>query len=234
MDKNSIMTTRELAEYIKLNEKTVLKMANDGKIPGVKIGNQWRFRLETIDNYLQNDIVKSSDNELDLIIKTAKNIIPLSRFSGLDYIKIDSQAKTANEVLSELAEIAYDQGITESRDKLLKELEKRERMLSTAIGNQIAVPHLRHPSPEIFKTQKMIMIRTCQGIDFSAPDNQLVRIFFMICAPNEFIHLRLLAKIAKLLKSDDVIKRLISSASKDKVLQVFMEFDRECMFSNKE
>ncbi|PIQ90302.1 MAG: MerR family transcriptional regulator, partial [Candidatus Omnitrophica bacterium CG11_big_fil_rev_8_21_14_0_20_41_12] len=40
--KNPIMTTRELANYIKLNEKTIIRMAQNGKIPGVKVGSQWR------------------------------------------------------------------------------------------------------------------------------------------------------------------------------------------------
>lgn len=34
MRNDNVMTTRELAEYIKLNEKTVIKMAQSGKIPG--------------------------------------------------------------------------------------------------------------------------------------------------------------------------------------------------------
>lgn len=230
MSKNPIMTTRELAEYIKMNEKTVLKMAQTGRIPGVKIGNQWRFHLELIDSYLQNDIVKSSDSELDLIIKTAEHIIPLSRLTGLDCIKIDSQAKTAKEVLFELSAIAHSQGLTESKNKLFKELEKREGMLSTAIGNKAAVPHPRHPNSEIFKVPKIIMIRTRRGIDFGAPDNQPVHIFFMTCAPSEFVHLRLLAKIAKLLNLPDVIGKLISFESKEQIMQLFMEFDRERMF----
>ena len=230
MSKNPVMTTKELAEYIKMNEKTVLKMAQNGQIPGVKMGKQWRFHLESIDNYLQNDIVESSGNELDQIIKTAKDIIPLSRLTGLDCIKIDSQAKTSNEVLSELSEIAYDQGLAESKINLFKELEKREEMLSTAIGNGVAVPHPRHPNSGIFKTPRIIMVRTRQGVNFGAVDNKPVYIFFMACAPSEFVHLRLLSKIAKLLKFTEVIRRLISSDSKEQIMQVFMEFDRERMF----
>ena len=50
---SKVMTTKELAEYIKLNEKTIIKMAQNGELPGKKVGNQWRFHLMAIDNYLQ-------------------------------------------------------------------------------------------------------------------------------------------------------------------------------------
>ena len=38
------MTVRQLADYLNLNERTVLKLVSEGELPGVKIGNQWRFR----------------------------------------------------------------------------------------------------------------------------------------------------------------------------------------------
>ena len=50
-----ILTTKELAEYLKLTEVTTYKYANEGKIPGFKIGSRWRFDKEKIDDLLNND-----------------------------------------------------------------------------------------------------------------------------------------------------------------------------------
>jgi excisionase family DNA binding protein len=50
-----ILTTKELAEYLKLTEVTIYKYANEGKIPGFKIGSRWRFDKEKIDDLLNND-----------------------------------------------------------------------------------------------------------------------------------------------------------------------------------
>jgi len=233
MSKNPVMTTKELAEYIKMNEKTVLKMAQNGQIPGVKIGNQWRFHLTSIDGYLQRDIMESSDEELDSLIKTAENITPLSRLTGSNYIKLNSKARGVDDVLAELAKVAYEGGVAVSEEGLFKELKKREKMLSTAIGNGVAIPHPRHPSYKLFKGPKIIIMRSKEGVEYAAPDRKPIRIFFMVCAPSEFIHLRLLAKIAKLLKFPDAVRRIISSPSKEQIMQVFMEFDRERMFSAK-
>ncbi len=231
MVNNSIMTTKELAEYIKMNEKTVLKMVNNGEIPGKKIGNQWRFHLATIDKHLQGDIIKYSDEELDFIINTADKIKPLSRLTGFDYMNIDSQAKTSDETLLELTKIACESKLTCKEDKLLNELKNREKMLSTAIGKGIAVPHARHPSIELFKESKIILLRTDQGIEFGASDGVPVSIFFMTCAQNEFIHLRLLSKISRLLHSKGIIESFKNAETKEQIMQIFLMFDRAYMFS---
>ncbi|MCK5393414.1 MAG: PTS sugar transporter subunit IIA [Candidatus Omnitrophica bacterium] len=231
MQNNNIMTTKELAEYIKMNEKTVLKMAKNGELPGKKIGNQWRFHLATIDKYLQGDIIRYSDKKLDLIINTADKINPLSRFIGYDYMNIDSQAKTSDEVLLELANIVYETKLTSQEDKLLEELRNRERMLSTAIGNGMAIPHTRYPSIKLFKESKIILLRTRQGIDFGAQDGIPVSIFFMTCAQNEFIHLRLLAKISRLLHCTGVREDFMNAETKEQMMQIFLKFDREYMFT---
>jgi mannitol/fructose-specific phosphotransferase system IIA component (Ntr-type) len=207
-------------------------MAQKGKLPGVKIGNQWRFHLAAIDDYLQGKIVSSSDEELDSIINTSLPVIPLSRFTSRDLIELDLEAKDANGVLDELAGIAYVSGLTSSKEELLGELKKRERMLSTAVGNCVALPHPRHPSTKLFKEPKIIIARSKSGIDFDAPDNKPVYIFFMICAPNECVHLRLLAMISKLLHIPNIIEKFMHAESKEQIIRILLEFEREKLFPN--
>ncbi len=48
-----IMTLEETAKYLKIGKSTLYKMAREGKIPAVKIANQWRFRKDEIDKWLQ-------------------------------------------------------------------------------------------------------------------------------------------------------------------------------------
>ena len=48
-----IMTLEETAKYLKIGKSTFYKMAREGKIPAVKITNQWRLRKEDIDRWLQ-------------------------------------------------------------------------------------------------------------------------------------------------------------------------------------
>ncbi|MCD6232556.1 helix-turn-helix domain-containing protein [Candidatus Aerophobetes bacterium] len=52
--KDEIMTIKDLSLYLKINEKTIYKLAKQGKLPGVKIGGMWRFKKEAIDNWMMN------------------------------------------------------------------------------------------------------------------------------------------------------------------------------------
>ncbi|MCB9946159.1 MAG: helix-turn-helix domain-containing protein [Geminicoccaceae bacterium] len=48
-----VMTIREVAEYLKLTEKTAYRLAAEGEIPGFKIGGSWRFRKGDIDAWIE-------------------------------------------------------------------------------------------------------------------------------------------------------------------------------------
>jgi excisionase family DNA binding protein len=49
MDQNKWLTIDELAEYLKMGRMKLYRMAQDGEIPASKVGNQWRFDREEID-----------------------------------------------------------------------------------------------------------------------------------------------------------------------------------------
>jgi len=47
-----IMTTKELAKYLRLHAITICKLSKEGKIPSVRIGSRWRFDKEVIDKWI--------------------------------------------------------------------------------------------------------------------------------------------------------------------------------------
>ena len=49
----SLLTIQEIAKYLRLDSQTVSRKAQRGELPGVKIGNRWRFRKEAIDRWLE-------------------------------------------------------------------------------------------------------------------------------------------------------------------------------------
>ena len=52
MIKSDIMTIKELADYLKIAEKTAYRFALEKKIPGFKVGAAWRFRKKEIDEWI--------------------------------------------------------------------------------------------------------------------------------------------------------------------------------------
>ena len=55
-----ILTLKELSEYLRLTQTTVWKYANEGKIPGFRLGRRWRFHKDKIDSLLENNSLKLS------------------------------------------------------------------------------------------------------------------------------------------------------------------------------
>ena len=47
-----ILTLKEVAEYLKLAEKTAYRLAAEGKLPGFKVGGSWRFRESDIEKWI--------------------------------------------------------------------------------------------------------------------------------------------------------------------------------------
>lgn len=50
---DSLMTLEEVATYLRLSKDTVYRMAQTGKIPASKVGNQWRFRRDEVEAWLE-------------------------------------------------------------------------------------------------------------------------------------------------------------------------------------
>lgn len=49
-----LMTIEDLASYLKVSKETIYKMAQKQKIPAIKVGNQWRFKKEIIDQWIDD------------------------------------------------------------------------------------------------------------------------------------------------------------------------------------
>ena len=56
-----LMTVKEVAEYLKINKRTVYRLLQHNTIPAARIGHQWRFDKETIDDWI-NQLSSSSRN----------------------------------------------------------------------------------------------------------------------------------------------------------------------------
>ncbi len=66
-----ILLVEEVAEYLRVNKQTIYNLLRQGQLPAKKIGGQWRFHKQAIDDYLMaQDIIPAAvtleeDNELE-------------------------------------------------------------------------------------------------------------------------------------------------------------------------
>lgn len=62
MDIDQIITVKELAEYLKIAEKTAYRFALEGRIPAFKIGGSWRFRKGEIDRWIEEQELSNKNS----------------------------------------------------------------------------------------------------------------------------------------------------------------------------
>ncbi|MBI4680915.1 MAG: helix-turn-helix domain-containing protein [Nitrospirae bacterium] len=74
---NDILTLKGVAEYLKVDERTVHRMLKSRQLPAFKVRNQWRFKKEAIDNWIEKSNIgndKSNKIEVPIIGKVSAGL----------------------------------------------------------------------------------------------------------------------------------------------------------------
>src|SRR5438105_9735798 len=108
-----LLTLKELAAYLSVNERTLLKLVSEGDVPGVKVGNQWRFRKALIDTWLDDQMLGVLPRRIDSprFDGSARQMLELSSCFQPDHVIPLLAAKTKNMVVEELAALAHRLGL---------------------------------------------------------------------------------------------------------------------------
>jgi len=110
---------------------------------------------------------------------------------------------------------------------LLQVLLAREALGTTAIGDGIAIPHVRNP---ILLNEPSPAITLCfleQPVDFGALDGKPVKTLFLLTSPTVKVHLHLLSKLAYSLRDDTFRSSLGRSCDPGEILRAAKRFDEE-------
>jgi PTS system nitrogen regulatory IIA component len=135
------------------------------------------------------------------------------------------KSQTKPEVLEELsAPVAQLAQIDPAA--LVRVLLERERLGSTGIGGGIGIPHGKLPNLD----QLMIGFGLSRkGVDFESLDGAPTRLFFLLVTPENStgLHLKLLARISRILKNEPFKERLLQATSREQIYGVIKEEDEE-------
>jgi PTS system nitrogen regulatory IIA component len=222
-----VMNLKELSEYLKLSEKTLIRMAKRGEIPVTKIGHQWRFMRTLIDDWLVSKMWHPVKPALTRMLENQEIILPLSRLIMPAHIKLDLQPGTKDEILMGLIELLEKTKSVSNKEKLFSLLKDREEMASTALNNGVALPHVRNPL-ECPVDEQCIVLGICpKGTTFDSIDGGLTFVFFLVCTNSEIIHLKMMSKLAYLIRKSEVIKKIRNAKSEKEVFSIIIRVDQE-------
>ncbi|HPR15219.1 MAG TPA: PTS sugar transporter subunit IIA, partial [Smithella sp.] len=107
-------------------------------------------------------------------------------------------------------------------------LKQRENLGSTGIGEGVAIPH-----GKISNLNDIVVAfgRSEKGIAYDSLDGKPVHLFFLLLAPENSAgqHLKILAKISKMLKDVYFRNKLIAAKSRDELYQIIIDQERTCI-----
>jgi len=100
-----------------------------------------------------------------------------------------------------------------------KSLVTREKLGSTGLGQGVAIPHGRIKQ---IKQAAGVFVRTRHAVPFDAPDNEPVRLLFVLLVPEHAtdLHLQILSELAQLFSDRTLRERLLHAASVDETYQL--------------
>ncbi len=142
-----------------------------------------------------------------------------------DAILADLKSQDKKGVLEELVEpISHITGMGHS--ELVRVLMDREQLGSTGIGEGIGIPH-----GKIKGLDSMIIGfgLSKRGVDFDSIDNKPTHLFFTLITPDQStgLHLKLLARISRILKNDSFNQSLLNATCVDEILSIIKEQDED-------
>ncbi|MBO7122399.1 MAG: PTS sugar transporter subunit IIA [Treponema sp.] len=104
-------------------------------------------------------------------------------------------------------------------DLLYEGLSAREKVLSTAVGRGIALPHCRDIILSGSDEQQITVVYLKNPIDMNAPDGRKVDTMFVLLTSNSQSHLQVLSRLAGLIKNDSFVELLRNRASAEELAE---------------
>lgn len=228
-----ILTLKELADYLRVNERTILRMINEGKLQGSKIGGQWRFNSSQIDSlFFPNEVGMNEEVMNEMSASNRHLPLPLSRTINENQMILDMKANSVETAICAIAHPSIFGRMIMDLPEFQQRLLDREKLLSTGIGSGIAIPHPRDPETGLRRPAVLVYGRCKDGVDFNALDGKPVKHFFLLACQTIETHLHLMASLAQMLKQEDFIPRCEAATSTSDILKLIMEKEHQQIWKN--
>ncbi len=150
----------------------------------------------------------------------------LTEYLEADLVVFDVQPGEVADILSQLVQPLVRDGTLASVERVLDALLAREKVLSTGIGQGIAVPHA---ISEVIQSPRLIVGLAPEGVDYDSMDDAPVNVFFVLLSPPDRAghHIRLLARIARLARHPEFVDALRTCETGEEVVSHVHEYEQE-------
>jgi nitrogen PTS system EIIA component len=221
-----------LAEYLHMMPAAVLKLAERGKLPGRRVGGQWRFSAAEVHHWLEDRIGLSDDEALvhmegalDRASTSAESDeISIATLLHAEAIETPLEARTRASVIIRMTELAARTHLLWDPAQMADAVRAREEMHSTALDIGVALLHPRRPMSAILAEAVLALGVTPRGIPFGS-GGSLTDIFFLICSTSDHQHLRILARLSRVINDQDFLAAIRTAENAATLQQLIRDRD---------
>ncbi len=198
------MDIQQLATYLQRDARDLHKLASRGQLPGRKVGGEWRFVRAEINHWIETQLPEYNEAQLTALESSSGAPAPLDEqvigpLLSEACMAVPLNARTKNSAIRELVQLAEQSWQIYDADAIRTAIENREALASTALPSGVAIPHLHRPMPAVLGDNVIAYGRTLSGIPFGADLGGLTDIFFLVLSHDDRTHLRVLARLSRLL-----------------------------------
>lgn len=218
------LTVRDSARLLKVSEKTIYRWIKTGKLPAYRVNEQYRLNRAELLEWATSQRVNVS---VDIFAEPSNGTLHLGlldalRAGGIHY-RVSGCEKT--EVLRSAVDLMP---LPEEVDRefLLKVLLARESLGSTAVGDGIALPHVRNP---VVMHVPRPMITLCfleTPVPFGALDGKPVHTLFTMLSPTVRSHLQMLARLSFALRHPEFATVISRQGTREEIWAACEAVDR--------
>jgi PTS system nitrogen regulatory IIA component len=222
-----------LSAYLHQDPVKVRRMAERGKIPGRRVGGEWRFSRGEIHHWLEQALLGSDQAEatrietvLDRTTMTEDIEYTLESLLVPDAIAVPLEARTKNSVITTMSSLAADTGWLWDPDSMSVAVREREDLYPTAMDGGLALMHPRRPLASMLGRPFVAFGRTSRGIPYGAPGGGLTDLFFLILSTDDAGHLRTLARLGRVLGIPGTLDEVREAPDSAEVLEILLSRER--------
>jgi fructose-specific phosphotransferase system IIA component len=143
----------------------------------------------------------------------------------LDCIELNLDVKTREEAIEKLIDSLSKTDSFDEKETIFHAVLERERIMTTGVGNGIAIPHCKHEDCRNFKMALGILSKP---VDFTAIDSKPVNIIFLLVGPNNTAgsHIKLLSRISRIVNKSETREELLKFSSSEDVYNFLLEKEK--------
>jgi PTS system nitrogen regulatory IIA component len=220
-----ILYVKDVAKLLSLPEKTIYKWIKRNELPATKIGNEYRFnRVEILEWATSKGLAVSPDlfrDDPSPAVRAEASLARALKTGGIHYHVEGADRETVLRTIVET--ITLPPGT--DKKGLADALIARENLCTTAIGEGIAIPHVRNPVVISIDSPVISLCFLERGVDFGALDKKPVDTVFTLFTPNVRTHLNVLSRLSFALHRAEIRTSLRQDAPPESIFRALETFE---------